>query len=120
VTLVGKHPPKLQIVQRRGIETLTIDKASTRTRTFDVVVEASDRRPVSIWHSTWLHPRGTLVLKSTIRADIQIRRAVKGGLQNQGAARCRQVECQIETGRTIRMPLPLRRTCVFACWLCRS
>src|SRR5439155_23521449 len=41
VTLMGKHPHKLRIAERRGIETISIDKAGLRTREFDVVVEAS-------------------------------------------------------------------------------
>src|SRR3989475_495771 len=39
VTLVGKHSRKLQIAERRGIETNTVDKAMLRQREFDVVVE---------------------------------------------------------------------------------
>jgi len=75
VTLVGKHPPKLQIVQRRGIETLTIDKASTRTRTFDVVVEASGSSTGFDLALDLLHPRGTLVLKSTFHGATDLNAA---------------------------------------------
>src|SRR5438132_1663962 len=39
--LVGKHPEKLHIDERRGIETENVKKAQKRTREFDVVVEAS-------------------------------------------------------------------------------
>src|SRR3982074_1596562 len=41
MTLIGKHSHKLQIAERRGIETITIDKARLRKREFDVAVEAS-------------------------------------------------------------------------------
>jgi len=75
VTLVGKHPPKLQIVQRRGIETLTIDKARTRTRTFDVVVEASGSSTGFDLALDLLHPRGTLVLKSTFHGATDLNAA---------------------------------------------
>src|ERR1700686_925409 len=37
VSLLGKHPDKLQIAARRGIETITLDKAKLRTREFDIV-----------------------------------------------------------------------------------
>src|SRR5712671_5843336 len=39
VVLVGKHPPKLQIAERRGIEAITSEQPPPRR--FDVVVEAS-------------------------------------------------------------------------------
>ena len=41
VTLIGKHQNKLQIAARRGIETITVEQAKSRTRQFDLVVEAS-------------------------------------------------------------------------------
>src|SRR5438067_2116 len=41
VVLVGKHPNKLQIAARRGLETISSDKATARSREFDVAVEAS-------------------------------------------------------------------------------
>ena len=75
VTLVGKHPQKLQIVQRRGIETLTIDKARTRTRTCDVVVEASGSSTGFDLALNLLHPRGTLVLKSTFHGATDLNAA---------------------------------------------
>jgi threonine dehydrogenase-like Zn-dependent dehydrogenase len=65
VTLFGKHLNKLQIAGRRGIETVTIDKAKMRTREFDVVVEASGSATGFDLALNLLRPRGTLVLKST-------------------------------------------------------
>ena len=65
VVLIGKHPHKLQIAARRGIETITVDKAGLRTREFDVVVEASGSAAGFDLALDLLHPRGTLVLKST-------------------------------------------------------
>lgn len=65
VTLVGKHQSKLQIAARRGIETMNVDKAKTRTREFDVVVEASGSPEGFELALDLLRPRGVLVLKST-------------------------------------------------------
>jgi threonine dehydrogenase-like Zn-dependent dehydrogenase len=65
VTLFGKHLNKLQIAGRRGIETVTVDKAKMRTREFDVVVEASGSAKGFDLALDLLRPRGTLVLKST-------------------------------------------------------
>src|SRR5882724_4740615 len=39
VTLVGKHSRKLQIAARRGIETITVAQAQSRSHDFDVAVE---------------------------------------------------------------------------------
>jgi threonine dehydrogenase-like Zn-dependent dehydrogenase len=65
VTLFGKHRNKLQIAGRRGIETVTIDKAKKRTREFNLVVEASGSAEGFDLALDLLRPRGTLVLKST-------------------------------------------------------
>lgn len=65
VTLVGKHPHKLQIARHRGCETITIDKARLRTREFDLVVEASGSATGFDLALDLLRPRGTLILKST-------------------------------------------------------
>jgi len=65
LTLFGKHESKLQIAQRRGIETLPVDKASGRRRAFDVVVEASGSPSGFDLALDLLRPRGVLVLKST-------------------------------------------------------
>jgi threonine dehydrogenase-like Zn-dependent dehydrogenase len=75
VTLVGKHPHKLQIVERRGIETLTIDEARMRTREFDVVVEASGSSTGFDLALDLLHPRGTLILKSTFHGATDLNAA---------------------------------------------
>ncbi len=75
VTLVGKHPHKLQIAERRGIETITIDKARLRTREFDVVVEASGSASGFDLALGLLHPHGTLVLKSTFHGATDLNAA---------------------------------------------
>jgi threonine dehydrogenase-like Zn-dependent dehydrogenase len=72
VTLIGKHQSKLQIAARRGIETITVDKAKTRTHEFDVVVEASGSATGFYLAIDLLHPRGVLVLKSTFHGATEL------------------------------------------------
>ena len=72
VVLVGKHPEKLQIVSRRGIETSTPDEAEKRKREFDVVVEASGAAPGFKLALDLLRPQGKLVLKSTFHGSNEI------------------------------------------------
>ena len=72
VTLVGKHQSKLQIAARRGIETMTTDKAKRRTRDFDLVVEASGSAKGFELALDLLHPRGVLVLKSTFHGATEL------------------------------------------------
>src|SRR5436190_2491321 len=69
VTLIGKHESKLQIAERRGIETLLADKAKARTRGFDLVVEASGSPSGFDLALDLLRPRGVLVLKSTFHGS---------------------------------------------------
>jgi len=72
VLLVGKHPTKLKIASRRGIETSTPKQAAKRAREFDVVVEASGAAPGFALALDLLRPRGTLVLKSTFNNTTEI------------------------------------------------
>jgi threonine dehydrogenase-like Zn-dependent dehydrogenase len=72
VLLVGKHSEKLRIAERRGIETSTVKKALSRTRDFDVVVEASGSASGFAMALKMLRPRGTLVLKSTFHGTTEI------------------------------------------------
>ncbi len=75
VTLLGKHRNKLEIVARRGVETATIDKAQSRARQFDVVVEASGSATGFNLALELLRPRGTLVLKSTFHGATDLNAA---------------------------------------------
>ena len=75
VTLAGRHPDKLQIAARRGIETIMVDKAKLRTREFDVVVEASGSATGFDLALDLLHPRGVLVLKSTFHGATELHAA---------------------------------------------
>lgn len=70
--LIGKHPEKLRIAERLGIETASVEKAEKRAREFDVVVEASGAAEGFALALKLLHPRGTLVLKSTFHGVTEI------------------------------------------------
>lgn len=72
VLLIGKHPEKLRIAERRGIETATVKSASKRKRSFDVVVEASGSPTAFAMALDLLQPKGTLVLKSTFHDKTEI------------------------------------------------
>ena len=72
VLLVGKHPEKLQIVARRGVETAAPHEAEKRKREFDVVVEASGAAPGFKLALDLLRPKGKLVLKSTFHGSTEI------------------------------------------------
>ena len=69
ITLIGKHDEKLNIVKRRGIETIKVDQASKLRRAFDIVVEASGAESGFALAMDLLIPRGTLVLKSTFHGE---------------------------------------------------
>ena len=75
VCLVGRHPNKLQIAARRGIETITSEQAKQRPRRFDMVVEASGSATGFDLALDLLRPRGTLVLKSTFQGATDLRAA---------------------------------------------
>ena len=63
--LVGKHESKLAIARGRGIETATAEQVASRSRAFDVVVEASGASSGFALTLDLLRPQGSLVLKST-------------------------------------------------------
>jgi len=75
VLLIGKHPKKLRIAERRGIETATAKNATKRKREFDVVVEASGSASGFNTAVGLLRPRGVLVLKSTFHGTTEINAA---------------------------------------------
>src|SRR5688500_9899287 len=72
VLLVGKHPSKLRIAERRCIETATLTQAAKRKRQFDVVVEASGAAAGFGLALDLLRPRGQLVLKSTFHGKTEL------------------------------------------------
>jgi threonine dehydrogenase-like Zn-dependent dehydrogenase len=66
VLLIGKHPGKMEIAARRGVETMTVEEArGLRARSMDVAVEASGASGGFAQALGILRPRGVLVLKST-------------------------------------------------------
>jgi threonine dehydrogenase-like Zn-dependent dehydrogenase len=75
VLLIGKHPEKLRIAERRGIETATPKNVSKRKREFDIVVEASGSASAFNTAVGLLRPRGVLVLKSTFHGTTPINAA---------------------------------------------
>jgi threonine dehydrogenase-like Zn-dependent dehydrogenase len=72
LTLIGKHKNKLAIAARRGIETISVNDATKRASQFDVTVEASGSSSGFALAQDMLHPRGTLVLKSTFQGKTEI------------------------------------------------
>lgn len=72
VLLIGKHPEKLRIAERRGIETSSPAMGAKRKREFDVVVEASGSPSGVTGALDMLRPRGTLVLKSTFEGPARM------------------------------------------------
>ena len=75
VTLIGKHQNKLQIAARRSLETITVEQANSRTRQFDLVVEASGSSSGFQLALDVLRPRGVLVLKSTFHGGTEMNAA---------------------------------------------
>ena len=70
--LIGKHESKLQIADRRGIETTTPEQAAKRQRQFDVVIEASGAAAGFGLAVELLRPKGQLVLKSTFHGKTEL------------------------------------------------
>lgn len=65
VSLIGKHPSKLAIAEKRNIEGILLENAGKLNGAFDVVVEASGSESGFATALDLLRPRGKLVLKST-------------------------------------------------------
>lgn len=73
VTLIGKHASKLQIAQRRNIETMLLNEnLKHRKGEFDLVVEASGSATGFDLALDLLRPRGILVLKSTFHGATEV------------------------------------------------
>ncbi len=68
--VVGKHPAKLAILQRRGIRT-QLSTEPLPPHYADVVVEATGSPAGFATACRLTRPRGTLVLKSTFHGDVQ-------------------------------------------------
>ncbi len=65
LTLIGKHPRKMHLVEDLGVNTLQLGSAQTATRSFELVVEATGSPSGLELALRLLKPRGTVVLKST-------------------------------------------------------
>jgi threonine dehydrogenase-like Zn-dependent dehydrogenase len=65
VTVIGKHPNKLKIVNRLGIDTTDPIAAAKQSGKYDLVVEASGSPAGLNLALDLLRPKGRLVLKST-------------------------------------------------------
>lgn len=78
VTLIGKHPEKMSVAGRRGIETLLPAEAAQPADRFDVVVEASGSESGFALAADLVRPRGKIVLKSTFagRTALELWRTV--------------------------------------------
>jgi threonine dehydrogenase-like Zn-dependent dehydrogenase len=72
VTLIGRHANKLQIAQKRNVETMLSDKTRQRQGEFDVVVEATGSAGGFDQALDLLRPRGVLVLKSTFHGGTEV------------------------------------------------
>lgn len=72
LVLIGKHSSKLQIAERRGIETTSPKEAAKRRREFEVVVEASGAASGFGLALDLLRPKGQLVLKSTFHGKTEL------------------------------------------------
>ncbi len=72
VILIGKHQEKLNLVEKRNIETILLENALKRQKNFDVVVEASGSESGFGLALDLLKPRGKLVLKSTFHGKTSL------------------------------------------------
>jgi threonine dehydrogenase-like Zn-dependent dehydrogenase len=65
VLLVGKHPEKMSIVKRLGVEVISLGKGAVPSKNFDVVIEASGSESGFSTALEIVKPLGSIVLKST-------------------------------------------------------
>jgi threonine dehydrogenase-like Zn-dependent dehydrogenase len=68
--VVGRHPGKLSLLEKRGLETR--NSVEGLGRDFDFVVEATGDRSAMETALDLVRPRGTIVLKSTVHGRTQI------------------------------------------------
>jgi alcohol dehydrogenase len=73
--LVGKHPEKLDVLERVGGSTMTLEALAERTDVFDVVVEASGKPSGWGLAMSRVKPRGVLILKSTYHGSLDFNTA---------------------------------------------
>jgi alcohol dehydrogenase len=73
VTLFGRHKAKLEIASKAGIETHHAEKK--RLKRFDLVVDATGSAAGLEAAVAMVHPRGTVVMKSTIHQPVALQAA---------------------------------------------
>lgn len=100
VTLFGKHREKLELAEKRGIETLNVVSGDYERSSFDLVVEASGSESGLGSAIDIVRPRGKIVLKSTFSgpANVELWRVVVDEISIIGS-RCGRFEPALETLR---------------------
>lgn len=71
LTVLGRHPAKLELLQRRAIATTT-DSGEIEPRRFDIAVDCSGNASGFALACRALRARGTLVMKSTYAGRLEI------------------------------------------------
>ena len=69
LTLIGKHPEKMGVVEDLGVNTVHLRSTQTAIRSFELVVEATGSPSGLDLALRLLKPRGTVVLKSTFHGQ---------------------------------------------------
>jgi threonine dehydrogenase-like Zn-dependent dehydrogenase len=67
VSVIGKHPEKLALLERMGIEARLVGTAVDASKA-DVVVDCTGNPSGLSMALEWVRPRGTIVLKTTVAA----------------------------------------------------
>jgi threonine dehydrogenase-like Zn-dependent dehydrogenase len=70
LTLIGKHPHKMKLVEGPNIETMELAEVGTLSRNFEVVIDASGSPEGWNLAQKLVKPRGTIVLKSTFHGQV--------------------------------------------------
>ena len=70
LSLIGKHPEKMKLVQAYQVEAVELGLAQSLSRGFDIVVEATGSPAGWSQALGLVKPRGTIVLKSTFHGQI--------------------------------------------------
>ncbi len=66
LTVVGKYREKLEILHNMGVETVLLEDSSSLSM-FDLVIDATGTPSGTGFSSSLLRPRGTLVVKTTVK-----------------------------------------------------
>ncbi|MBI4666350.1 MAG: alcohol dehydrogenase catalytic domain-containing protein [Nitrospinae bacterium] len=66
LTVVGRHPERLEFLKTKGVEFKTESQTQTLGRAFDVVVDATGSQTGLATAARLVKPRGVIVLKTTV------------------------------------------------------